>query len=462
MPFLRMGMCLIAILVAAACASAPNRFQAEASSGKAPAKLRTLKTSREVSLNDASGRLSYRRVLERAQNANASILAARDAWAASRQVRAQATEYPDPVFRFGYFAEEVRTRTGDQVLSIGVSQMIPWPGKLESKGRVADIKAIRAELKALIATRDVLVKVAGTYVEYGYLAEAIEISSTITDAWKRVLAAAQKDPSQRRVAETLRAETELAQSQYDLQTWRELAEVERAKLRAHLSLPRSSPLGVPAKTTVVSALAPLDELQQAAQEHNQDLALAQVTLRLQREKITLAEQSDRPSFSVSGRYIPTRERRDADPRYNGNDPIFVELGVTIPLGRKARRAEVKEADLRARSASHARDAIRYQIDADIAGWYWKVINAQRVVRLYQDSLLPQVRRAARAAEDLAQTGTSGLAGLLETVANWSHLELAAGRAEADLRLAMLQLERRVGTPMASFASRGDPKTGAKK
>ena len=456
MSFTTRRLALLAFLLTTSCATAPSRINESGRATDAP-KVAPAK-SIVVDLNDASGRLSFPRVLRHAQEENPSIRAARSTWEAMLHKRAQNTEYPDPTFKFGYFAEEVRTRTGDQVLSIGVSQKVPWPGKLASQGRIADLMAMRAEAMAYAVTRNVLVEVSSVFVEYDFLTRAISTADTITAAWKRVLVAAQKDPGAQRVAELIRAETELAQSQFDLTTWQDLRKVEAAKLRALLDLPSSSMLGAPALTLSPDALPSLVAIQQAARQHNQDLAVAEVTVRISRERITLAEQKDRPAFSVGGRYIATRQRDDADPRFNGNDPLALELGISIPLGRKAKRAAVLEADHLASAATNKLHATQNKLDADLAGWYWKAVNAQRQVRLYHDSLLPQARQAAAAAETFAQTQSRGLAGTLETVANWHHLELAALRAQADFRLATLQLEKHAGTPL-SFVNDSPGSTG---
>ncbi|MEZ6195770.1 MAG: TolC family protein [Planctomycetota bacterium] len=404
-----------------------------------------------IELHDAAGRLLAAPLLRRALLASPRIAAARAGVAAARQRRAQRTSLPDPSIMVGVFGDEIRTRTGDQVLSLGLSQRIPWPGKLAAAGRIADVEALDAEIGAAIETRDVLVATMRSFIEYGFLLSAIEVSDQAGEVWDRVLAAATTGRTATHVGERIRAEIEAEQARFDVETWRELAAVEASRIRSLVALDRDQALGAPAPIQPVAALPDLEALREVAHHNNDELARAAVQVRLAEARIERAQADDGPDFSVGARYIVTDPRTDANPSHNGDDPFLFELGATIPIWRGARRAAVSEARSMAEAAAFRREARRRDLDADVAAARWKVVNAQRLVALYRETLVPQARRAARAADALATEEGGGLTGTLETAATWHHLELAARRAEADLALHAIELERLVGIPLADLA-----------
>jgi len=77
---------------------------------------------------------------------NPGLKAAWYRWQATRERAPQVRSLPDPMLRYGYFIREVETRVGPQRHRLGLSQRIPWPGKLVLAGQVAD-RAAAAERK---------------------------------------------------------------------------------------------------------------------------------------------------------------------------------------------------------------------------------------------------------------------------------------------------------------------------
>ena len=88
---------------------------------------------------------------------------------------AQATALPDPRLNYRYFFEEVETRVGPQEHAIGVSQTLPWFGKLRLQG-VAATESARATAERIASIRNkVIAEVASAWYELYYLGQSIEI-----------------------------------------------------------------------------------------------------------------------------------------------------------------------------------------------------------------------------------------------------------------------------------------------
>ncbi|NCP08893.1 hypothetical protein GW860_08350, partial [bacterium] len=64
---------------------------------------------------------------------NNDLKAAEDAWKAASDRARQVGVPPDPRFTYGYYIRPVETRTGPQRQRFGLSQTLPWFGKLSLK-----------------------------------------------------------------------------------------------------------------------------------------------------------------------------------------------------------------------------------------------------------------------------------------------------------------------------------------
>ena len=114
--------------------------------------------------------------LVEAARSNEDLFAAFYTWKAALMRETSVSSLPDPRFSFAWFIQPVETRTGPQEFKFGLSQTLPWFGKLSLKGeqalRDADIKKARFDDLKL----KIFAQVKKTYYDYAYLAQAIRIT----------------------------------------------------------------------------------------------------------------------------------------------------------------------------------------------------------------------------------------------------------------------------------------------
>ncbi len=448
-----------ALLTLAGCAASGPGFRADETPALAPARTTPAapaavtprkRSDEPARLHDSDGRLSLAGALRTALETSPRIRAAREAAGAAAAREGHVAALPDPMVRLGWYAEPIETRTGPQRWSLAVQQAIPWPGALTATARVAEAGRRVAETRAAITTRDVLVDVARTYHELDYLHRARQTTTAITRALERLVAFAARgdDDGQARIPETVRAETWLVRTRNDALMLEELERTERARLRSLLGLSPDASIGTPRGIIAIPLNASVDALAARAEQGNHDLALAALEAEhAERDAERLATRSY-PQLAIGGRYIATERRDDADPRGNGDDPLFLELGVSIPIWLGANGAAHREGASRARAAAHAHDAMRHRLRADIARAYWRAANAERLWHLHRDAFVPQAQRAAASAEALFDEGHASFTAVVETLAAWHQLELAMHRARADYLQTIAAIERLVGAPLA--------------
>jgi outer membrane protein TolC len=94
--------------------------------------------------------------------------------AASLEIE-QVTALPDPRVNLRYFIEEVETRVGPQEYAVGISQPLPWLGKLRLQGDIAAQKANAAATRVSTVQNGVIAEVANAWYELYYFNRALEI-----------------------------------------------------------------------------------------------------------------------------------------------------------------------------------------------------------------------------------------------------------------------------------------------
>src|SRR5580700_9326588 len=136
------------------------------------------------------------KLLEEAEQNNPQIQAARQGTQAAREVPAQVTALPDPMFQVqqvnvgsprpfaGY------TNSEFAYLGLGASQDFPYPGKLRLRGEIAKRDADIASSRADSVSLGVLAEIKTAYYQLAYLSQTLAILNNDRQLLKQVEQAA--------------------------------------------------------------------------------------------------------------------------------------------------------------------------------------------------------------------------------------------------------------------------------
>ncbi len=120
-------------------------------------------------------------LLEEVEKNNPQIEAARQGWRAAKQVPTQVSTLPDPQFNLQHVSVGSPrpfagyTNSDFAYLGLGVSQDIPYPGKLRLKGEIAKREAEVSQQQVESVRRAVLAELKGTYFQLAYLSQTLTI-----------------------------------------------------------------------------------------------------------------------------------------------------------------------------------------------------------------------------------------------------------------------------------------------
>ena len=346
---------------------------------------------------------------------------------------------------------------------IGISQTIPYPGKLGLRRQSAEYEA-RAVAAELDATRlDVERNVRSQYFELFYLDRAIEIAERnravladviqVTEAHYAAGTGGQQDVLKARVDAARLGETASSL----LEQSRAVIAQLNAALDRESDAPVTSPVIPPAIASaaidsnpsrvrftsqtlgarvVGSPLLPLAELQDLAVKQNPLLRASEARGQAQQARLSLAQKGSKPDIDLSIQY----GQRDYRP-----DMISAVVSLPIPLHRGSRQ---QQEILEARSDLVATEADRRaqinSVRAQVAKLVSDIERERTELALYVKAILPQGSAAASASLASYQAGRSDLLSVLDNQSTLFTYQTAYYRALADFAKSLADLEQVVG------------------
>src|SRR5437667_165832 len=135
-------------------------------------------------------------LLAEAEKNNPQIEAARQGWQAAKQVPTQVSTLPDPQFNLQHVSVGSPrpfagyTNSDFAYVGLGVSQDIPYPGKLRLKGEIARRDADVSQQQIESVRRAVLAEIKGTYFQLAYLSRTLTLLEEDGELLKQVEQAA--------------------------------------------------------------------------------------------------------------------------------------------------------------------------------------------------------------------------------------------------------------------------------
>src|SRR6267378_6602413 len=135
-------------------------------------------------------------LLAEAEKNNPQIEAARQGWQAAKQVPTQVSTLPDPQFNLQHVSVGSPrpfagyTNSDFAYLGFGISQDIPYPGKLRLKGEIAKRDVDVSQQQVETVRRAVLAELKGVYFQLAYLSRTLTILEQDSELLKQVEQAA--------------------------------------------------------------------------------------------------------------------------------------------------------------------------------------------------------------------------------------------------------------------------------
>lgn len=380
-------------------------------------------------------------IAEAVQN-NPELKAAQKRFEAADARITQSASLNDPMLEFEYDRIGVdKEMSGEPMKSVTVSQEIPFPSKVYLRARMASKLAKMEYQNYKAKERDIVSQIKAVYAQLSLLARSIDMYNEN----KRVLAqlsasaAARYSAGKGTQADALKSQSELSRLDLELILLKQQQQVMGAKLNVLLNRDPLTPVENLEPERTIGTISALSPLVSKAKENNPELQAYRIALAKGRTAYQLSFHEYLPDFKVSFKQSLSKGKRVED-SWAGM------LGVTIPLwfaqkqvfGTKEMRAELSviEAELSMKENT---------VVFDVQDAYSRYDANKRLVELYETSFIPQAEQTMNAASKGYESGQADFLMLLDSQRMLTEFKIQYYKAILELRIAVADLERIVGT-----------------
>ncbi len=382
-----------------------------------------------------------RMVLER----NPALQAARYGVERAEARIPQVTALDDPMLEVAPLGDMAETAAGMVGVMTGVSQKLPFPGKLRHSGLAAEQETGVAKSELEMTRLNLINETRRAYWSYYYTTRAMELTAEsrellaefqqIAESQYRVGLANQQD--------VLRASVELSSLDNELITWEQQQTTAAAMLNSLLARPVTAALPKPPGADSEQITLKLNWLLAQAEQANPELQRIRQQIAAEQEKLEVARLQRWPDLTVSYNYSFVEEEGMA-PSPSGKDQWWIGFGVNVPVWSRKYDAAEREARAGIHQGSAELQDARNRLAFRVQDAYVRLDTQQRLVTLLHDVSIPQAQQTL---EVSTSSYSSGKVDFLTLVSNWRQVldfKLAYQQSLAELERSFAELQQTVG------------------
>ena len=372
---------------------------------------------------------------------NPELVAARKQWEAATNRIAQVRSLDDPTLFVDLFnVPRTFNVTQTQNSIFGLSQNLPFPGKLGLKGEVASRSADMTEQAVRAKERELVTRLKQAYYDLFLAQKTVQIHHEQVELLRQFfeIANAKFRSGKGSQADVLKAQVELSLLQQQLPVLEQRRKTVAAMLNTLLDRATSSPLGIAQEPSQLPIERPLDDLHSLALNDRPELKAAELDVQRSEQSHALAERQYYPDFNVSFRRFQN---------FQANDGFGAYVAMSIPFAfwtKPKYDAGVQEAAAVvavARAQQHTLENLtRFQINDLLA----KLQATDQVTTLYRTTILPQAEQSLESARVGYRAGKGGFLDLIDTQRAWRGFQLEYFKALVDRQHRLAELEQVVG------------------
>ena len=382
-------------------------------------------------------------LVEAALRNNREILAAQKRYEAARQRAPQERSLPDPVVSVGYtsvgrpypvagIGSTVTANAG-----VTVSQEMPFPGKRELRGAIAEREA-SAEFEEYRAVRlSVVARLTRAYHELHHADAAIGFTRRYQDLLRNMLHIAEARYAVGRAAQQdiFKMQTQFSIFAAQLARYEQDRVSKTLEINALLNRPMESAVEVSEDVPVGELTVSLDELLARARKAP---VLAREQTMVQRSELAenLARKNRLPDYTVSGGYFN-----------QGAMPPMWQFRVDLKIpawARTRQQGEVTERAFAASQARHEYEAAGVSVEAQVRDAYTQAATARKLADLYAKSVIPEAQLGLESSMTAYETGSLDFLPVYSNFMNVVEYQLMYHEEIMQFHLALARLEELTG------------------
>jgi len=375
---------------------------------------------------------------------NPELVAARKHWEAASQRIVQARSLDDPTLSVHLWNfPQTFNVTQTQNSIFGLSQNLPFPGKLALKSEIASRSAEMTEQALHGKERELIARLKEAYYDLFLVHKTIQIHHEQVELLRQFveITNAKFRTGKGSQADVLKAQVELSVLHQQLPVLEQRRETAAALLNMLLDRDPLSPLGVPQEPSLMPLDTTIDNLHRLALDTRPELKAAELAVRHSEQTRALAQRQYYPDFNVAFQRFQN---------FQANDGFGAYVAMTIPFSfwtKPKYDAGLQEAAASVEAARAQRHTLenmtRFQVNDILA----KVRASEQVARLYHTTILPQAVQNLEAARAGYRVGKGGFLDLIDTQRAWRGFQHEYYRALVEREHRLAELEQVIGTDL---------------
>ena len=380
-------------------------------------------------------------LIQEALARNPELVAARKQWEAATNRITQARSLDDPILSFQLWniPQPFKATQADNTI-FGLSQNLPFPGKLALKADVASRSAEMTEQAVRAKERELVARLKQAYYDLFLAQKAVQIHHEQVELLRQFVAIANAKfrAGKGSQADVLKAQVELSLLFEHLPVLEQRRETVEAMLNTLLDQDPASPLGIAQEPSQLPLQKPIDDLYRLALNDRPELKAAELDVQRNEQSRALAQRQYYPDFNVAFQRFQN---------YQANDGFGAYVAMSIPFAfwtKPKYDAGVQEAAAAvavAQAQQHTLENLtRFQINDLLA----KLKATDQVATLYRTTVLPQAEQSLEAARVGYRAGKAGFLDLIDTQRAWRGFQLEYFKALVDRQHRLAELEQVVG------------------
>ena len=372
---------------------------------------------------------------------NPELVAERKQWEAATNRITQARSLDDPILsvQLWNIPQPFKATQADNTI-FGLSQNLPFPGKLALKGNMASRSADMTEQAVRAKERELVARLKQAYYDLFLAQKEVQIHHEQVELLRQFveIANAKFRAGKGSQVDVLKAHVELSLLFQHLPVLEQRQKTAEAMLNTLLDRDPASPLGIAQEPSQLPLEQPIDDLHRLALNDRPELKAAELAVQRNEQSHALAQRQYYPDFNVSFRRFRN---------FQADDGFGAYVAMSIPFAfwtKPKYDAGVQEAAAAVAGARAQQQTLenltRFQINDLLA----KLRATDQVATLYRTTILPQAQQSLEAAHVGYHAGKAGFLDLIDTQRAWRGFQLEYFKALVDHQYRLAELEQVVG------------------
>ncbi|SRR6266568_3496349 len=381
-----------------------------------------------------------------AQSQNAQVATAEHAWRASTNLAKQVTTLPDAQFTLQDLSVGSPkpwagfSNSDFAYLGFGVSQDIPYPGKLQLRGRAAEREADAQKAQVDVVRSNIVDQVKTVYLRLAYLHQTIDLlnrNTTVLDTLIKT-EVSRYSVGQGSQADILRGQLERTKLLRETTMHeQEMGQLEAA-LKALLHRAQDSPGIIPESLKATDASPAQQEAPALVVIRNPSLNADRAMVVQQDARLQSAKRGTKPDFSLGYMFQQTGS--------SYRDYYVATFNVRFPRKKRVEAEIAEAAEMLERTRAEA-DADQQQQLAEAKKETIATQSSAELMKEYQQGLIPQAESVFQSELNAYQSNRGTLSSVLSALVDRIGFEHDYQQALLDHETALAHLETVTGAEL---------------